>query len=1160
MTNDETLVSASEPTVPAPQVDETPAKPTRTRSATPRRKATAKAVADASEPPPAEAPDTTPAPVPEPAPVARAADETPSAEAPAKPKRAPRPRKRPTPVAPSEDMPEAVAVPPVEEVAGAIAEVVAPVEAPPEAADVPAKPKRSRSTSSRSRKPKQPAQEADAPPLEAVGADADTATAEDASAAVGPADVEPLEDAAEPDEAGARPAEAAVDVEPPATDGGETPDADALVPPKRSRRSRRGRGGSAASDAPEVTDPAAAEQAAPVTPQAEKPKRSRGGRRKPATEEAEPAEPVAPGARVVVRKGLPELILDGKPLVPALFFGDVSSDKRERRVTSEIERASKAGVPIVSALVELICPMPPDDSVYEMVDARLSVLAQASPTARIMPRIVFLPAPIWKQQYPGDMAVYDAGTSEEPSIASDTYWMEAENAVRALVTHIERTQYGRRVIGYHLERGEWFQPADAGYDRSFANREAFRRWLRAKYGGSEVALRAAWFSGSVQFYTAEIPAPRTEKRSDLAFYESRRERQRVDFHEFTSEMTATRLIGLARAAKEAGDGKALVSVCYGYTYEFTHSGSGHLALGKLLSSSFIDAVAGPPSYKDRLPGSSGACPWPVDSPAVHGKLAILEDDSQTHPAPAGGDADDFNPRMDSRHATESAHMRSIGIGLAHQVGLGWMDLWGDGWLDSEDAWERAGRHVAAYTGQLPGRKRVAPDVVAMIDESSLFHVQNQDVARRILHGQREALARSGASVAYCLQSDVLLKSFPDDAKLFIFLSPFRMPAAQRVAVRERLQKAGKVVVWVYAAGICDAHGDPEDGARDVVGMTLRRQAWGSEMGSKIVARDHPIAHDVRDGQFGVRERLNPSFYVDDLGPGMTVVGEYVGSGLPSLVVREVDGWKSVFYGETALTAEVVRGLCRLAGASLATPNADDYVSSGNNWLSVHAVKEGVRSLSVPAGMGLYDLQDRTLHQATNGVVRISMRAKSTHVFAVGPSASIQALGLKVVQESAQPVARPTEEAPGPAPAPVATGSLPGPPPALPGPPPVLPGPPPALPGPPAALPGPPPPLPAPPELPGPPPILEKPRRSRPKVDLLPRPEAEPAADHSAEADADAEVLEPLSDDDGEPDAAEAGADASPHRRRRRGGRSRRRRPRSGGDGEGAAPAAEGAGA
>ncbi|MCX6362565.1 MAG: hypothetical protein NT029_22460 [Armatimonadetes bacterium] len=1150
MTSDETLVSASENTVPAPQVDETPAKPKRVRAASTRRKAPGKAVAEAV------AVEAVPAPVvkPEPTAVNPVLVEIAPAQAPAKPKRAPSPRKRPVPAVPLDDASEAAAPPTVEEVVSAAIEAVAAPEAPAEPAEAPAKPKRSRSTASRSRKPKQVAEasaepEVDAPAAETLVPETLVPEAEAPAAEEAPV-VDPVIDAPEA-EAEAAPTETAEAV-------GETP-----APPKRSRRSRRGRGGSnntEAVESQEAIEPAAAEAPVVAIQQAEKPKRSRGGRRKPATEEAEPTEPVAPGARVVVRKGLPELMLDGKPLAPALFFGDVSSEKRERRVTSEIERASKAGVPIVSALVELTCPMPPDDSVYEMVDARLSVLAQASPTARIMPRIVFLPAPVWKQQYPGDMAVYDAGTSEEPSIASDTYWMEAEHALRALVTHIERTQYGRRVIGYHLERGEWFQPAEAGYDRSFANREAFRRWLRTKYGGSEVALRSAWFSGSVQFYTAEIPAPRTEKRADLAFYESRRERQRVDFHEFTSDLTATRLIGLARAAKEASGGKSLVSVCYGYTYEFTHSGSGHLALGKLLSSSFIDAVAGPPSYKDRLPGAAGACPWPVDSPAVHGKLAILEDDTKTHLAPAGGDADDFNPRMDSRHATESAHMRSIGIGLAHQVGLGWMDLWGDGWLDSEDAWERAGRHVSAYAGQLAGRKRVAPDVVAMIDESSLFHLQNQDVARRILHGQREALARSGASVAYCLQSDVLLKSFPDDAKLFIFLSPFRMPAAQRVAVRERLQKAGKVVVWVYAAGICDAHGDPEDGARDVVGMTLRRQAWGSEMGSKIVARDHPIGQEVRDGQFGVRERLNPSFYVDDLGPGMTVVGEYSGSGLPSLVVRDVDGWKSVFYGETALTAEVVRGLCRLAGVPLATANADDYVSSGNNWLSIHAVKEGVRSLSVPAGMGLYDLQERTFHTAANGIVRVSMRARSTRVFAVGSSASIQALGLKVVQETVQPAARPVDEAP------VEAAPLLGPPPALPGPPPALPGPPASLPvsqpvpAPPPALPGPPPPLPAPPELPGPPPILEKRRRTSPKVDLMPRLEVEPPADDADDADADAEALEPLGDEDGGAEPGESGADAAPHRRRRRGGRSRRRRSRTGAEGDGAPPAAEGAGA
>src|SRR5207302_4134678 len=131
----------------------------------------------------------------------------------------------------------------------------------------------------------------------------------------------------------------------------------------------------------------------------------------------------------------------------------------------------------------------------------------------------------------------------------------------------------------------------------------------------------------VQFHTVEIPDSNRAPRADVTFFEPRKERNRIDFLEYMSDITAERLIALSEVVKRASNQNALVSVCYGYTFEFDHTFSGHLALDRILSATTIDIVSGPPSYKDRLPGQAGSFPGPVDSLGIHGKLWISEDDT-----------------------------------------------------------------------------------------------------------------------------------------------------------------------------------------------------------------------------------------------------------------------------------------------------------------------------------------------------------------------------------------------------------------------------------------------------------------------------------------------------------------------------------------------------
>lgn len=729
-------------------------------------------------------------------------------------------------------------------------------------------------------------------------------------------------------------------------------------------------------------------------------------------EEPAPQIDLNVGAHLILRNGIPQIHIDGKPFAPVLFFGNMEGAKNAQRVSAEVRRAAQSGVHLHSALVELPCPLSEASYILDDIDARLRALLDADPDGYVMPRLVFVPARGWKREYPTEISAYAEGTTGDPSLTSTRFWQECERSLDMLITHIQSQTYGERVWGYHLERGEWFQSADGGYDRSTANRDAFRDWLREKYKHSLILLRAAWYESDVQFHTAEIPAAPGKPNPQRAFYETRRERDIIDFNEFTSESTANRLATLARAVKKSSQHNALVSVCYGYTFEFGHGFSGHLALDRLLASPHIDLITGPPSYRDRKPTGGASFPSPIDSPLLYGKLWLSEDDTKTYLAPAAQDPDDFNPRLADRFATEQAQARSIGRALATNTGVGWMDLWGEGWLDDEGLWERIGAFAdnLGRQQQTPSATRT-PDVIALIDEKSLLHIQKgEPFFRKLTNGLRDTLQRSGASYGLYLQSDVLAPDFPTDARLYLFLTPFRLTAEQRGAIKTKLQRDNKTLAWLYAPGACEERptggSGMEEVAAGVVGITLRPQAWNSEVGSRILDAGHPLTERLGTRDLGTRERLNPSFYVDD--PGATVLAEYQGSGLPSLAVRNVGNWKSVFVGDPTLPLELLRGICRYAGVPLYASAGEDIVTVGNGWVTVHAVRDGQRTLRLPSSQAIYDVQERRVVAEDTREYRYFLRTGMTRIFCVGTRARFSVLNLPNLNMPARSGADTTE--------------------------------------------------------------------------------------------------------------------------------------------------------
>lgn len=765
--------------------------------------------------------------------------------------------------------------------------------------------------------------------------------------------------------------------------------------PRRSRRKRR-------KDLQDVEITAAAALVKEPKPE----RREREPRPEPRARAKEvrvvekPAAPVGPppkpliripddAPQVVVRAGLPTLVRKGRVYPPIAFFGSAPDEARARTVLEEVRLAGEAGVHVHSILVDVEVDLAAVDGSVAFAAYMLAQILKADPQAQVLFRLVFLAPPNWTDQY-ADARYHAAnGALGDPSVCDDQFWSVARECLARFCRQMRMLDARDHILGVHLERGEWFFGEDWGYDNSPAAKTKFRLWARHRYQNDEVALRAAWFDGSASFNSLQIPNYRQPRESGEKFVRSsRRERRWVDYHLFLSDATVERIGDLAYAAKEASEGYFLVGVSYGYTFEWSHPGSGHLSLGKLLRLHEIDFIAGPPSYRSREPGGAAPFPCPVDSFSLNGKLYLSEEDFKTSIGDRN-EPDEFNPVIKTPQALESVHWRGAGSALAHGAGVCWMDLWGNGWLKTQGTWDRAARVADALTARMAS-PLADPDVAVFIDERALAYLSNPHAFALLGQNVRESVLRSGLSAGFYLLSDLQHRERFPEAKLYIFLNAWDVRPELRAAIKNRLQRDNKVLFWLYAAGLFDSGRESLERAREVTGIALRPQPFHSRTGTTILNRRHPLAESFPDSGLVAGGNMEPSYFA--IPEESTVLGEYSQTGLPSFVVREFPAgdksWRSVFLGEPSVTPALIRALGQMAGAHVWNFQ-EDVVHVRAPFVSIHCRGAGQRTLPLPNKWCAYDLIDQRWEQTDTNSIRFTAVDGATHTFLVGTQEEIE---------------------------------------------------------------------------------------------------------------------------------------------------------------------------
>lgn len=544
--------------------------------------------------------------------------------------------------------------------------------------------------------------------------------------------------------------------------------------------------------------------------------------------------------------------------------------------------------------------------------------------------------------------------SGNPSMASDAWYAKAKEIFKNVVENVMSDEYlSKYVIGFEVlggNSGEWFEYDywDGMMDTSESNRKGFCKYLAGKYK-TDAALQTAWGDSLVKLNTATLPdhndlpgINHDGNQGNRPFLMTAKADQKyVDYFDYLNNQRAERLGGFADVIKEASNDTKLAIVYYGYQFETPTASSAHMATSKLLTYDSIDMLSGPVSYSDRNDGGIGAYMGFIDSVTAAGKMWMDEGDyrSPVHT---------IEPGAPSAHPATTALMnqvmrREVAKCMVFNTGVWWLDLQGAGWFNYESFWKKNETMMNLMNNYYNVQKKKTPDVCVILDESAMSLVSNaHGYAANGLQGARSTLFRSGYDFGTYLVEDVI-NGKVDDAKVYIFLNPWRLSSAEVTALEKKIHQKGKVSLFMYGNGLTS-----EADFKKLTGMSVH----SAQGGSMAMSMQAGVSGSVAQNSLSV----SPAYYVD--GSGVKTLGTYTSNGAAGkagMASYTQDGWTSVFYGGTHLNGDMLAYLAGLAGVHRFS-TSNDTLYADDQMVVLHATTEGKKTVQFPTSCTIYNLE------------------------------------------------------------------------------------------------------------------------------------------------------------------------------------------------------------
>ena len=596
---------------------------------------------------------------------------------------------------------------------------------------------------------------------------------------------------------------------------------------------------------------------------------------------------------------------------------------------AQIKMAAAAGARFITFPINLPWPKPGAPTDWHAVDLACQRVCAYDPRVLLLPRIGMDAPAWWLDAHPDCEMRWDRPMTKHryAVVYAPEYRREAVQNLSALIAHLEE-KFGARIAGYHpcgQNTGEWFYPetwsvALSGY--APADALAWRAWLRTHYR-DDAALRTAWRDPTAALENAVVPpvperlaAPHGVLRDPLA------ERRLLDFADFRQEEMAETVCQLAHAVRTASGGHKLVCFFYGYVFEFgpiheSPAKAGHYALRHLLDSPDVDVLCSPISYFDRGLGESAPAMTAAESVALAGKMWLFEDD--THTYLATGEQPGYRQHVDTREQTVSELRRNTAQCALRNFATWWMDLGATGWFNDQGLWDEMRRLDALDAALLKQPRAYRPETAVVLDELAMRAVAagGEALVGPGVYEVRRPLGRFGAPCGYYLQDDVAAGRV--NAKLFVFLTPWHLDAAQREKIQQSTR--GALRIWCYAPV-------PELTGFQFAPLT------------NVAARATPTAAGRQLGleaELGTKRAIKPLFAVVNARPE-EILATYP-DGSAAVVLRKNASGGDLFCGVPGLTSELLRLAARAAGVHLITQR-DCNLHANGPFISLHAAQDG----------------------------------------------------------------------------------------------------------------------------------------------------------------------------------------------------------------------------
>jgi len=612
-------------------------------------------------------------------------------------------------------------------------------------------------------------------------------------------------------------------------------------------------------------------------------------------------------------KGAPAIVIDGTPFVPILFVGN-NQFGRDEVLLDELRLAAREGIRLFGFGLKLDW----HESDQEAAET-IAQFCDAHPDGFFFVRIWLGPNQAWLMDHPDDVITkHDGERIPFASPSSEIWRADAGQQLRRRIEAVGNGPYARQfagVIPTYLQTSEWFyKDADDFMDYSPANLAAFRVWLERTYRRN-ARLQDAWNEANVTFDTARFPAPDERDAAALGpFRDPRVSRAAIDMQRFQNELVAETIAYFARIVKDTTKGRALVGAFYGYTMELNGNGpralahSGHLALRSFLECRDIDMIHAPYSYFERALGQPAHLHLPVDSAALHGKLAVLEEDTYTHLAQMPADhliAPGWRDQTQSLDETLAVNRRNGGLFLMHRCGVCVFDLLSDGRWNDKTFWDSTTllRRMAAELRDSPVFE---PQVAFVVDDDSVHYLcdTTHPVLLESLHRWRAELDRTGVPIGYYLQSDLI--RLPDSIRVLILANPYHITVDQERAIRKYLN-LGATVIWTFAPGIADDTGLSFERIAELTGIPVEAKSGQQPVAfrSELTPENQPVG----DAPWPLR-------FVVTSEESLDVVARYQATGEVAAAARPYGGGVSLYTAVPRLPIGLLREIFQRAHVHL----------------------------------------------------------------------------------------------------------------------------------------------------------------------------------------------------------------------------------------------------